>query len=352
MSAGRLSVRLTVTRLVALLWLALPAAAWAQSRPQYQYFRVGAAEDIVTKPQAGYALMGGGTDLDEAFRWMCQRAHGGDFLILRAAGTDAYNPYVKGLEDGKACKLNSVATLIIPSREAAGDPFVAETIAHAEAIFIAGGDQANYIRFWMGTPVQTAINAAIGRGVPLGGTSAGLAVMSEWAYSAEGDKPDDPNLSGKDALMDPFSERVSLVQGFLNIPLLRNTITDSHFAKRDRMGRLLAFLFRISEPDGKPLPPGGRTLRGIGVDEGSALLLEPDGHGKVIGRGAVYFLTSNNSGFASDAQRPLNSGVIAVQKVMPGKSFDVTTWSGEAVKYSLSAKLGEIHSNQPDSAIY
>ena len=50
-------------------------------------------------------MMGGGADLDEAFRWLCPKANGGDFLILRARGDDDYNSYVNGL-----CPLNSVAT--------------------------------------------------------------------------------------------------------------------------------------------------------------------------------------------------------------------------------------------------
>lgn len=72
----------------------------------YKYFRIGPG-DVQTTPVAGIAMMGGGADLDEAFRWLCEKANGGDFLILRAHGDDAYNSYVNGL-----CKLNSVATLI------------------------------------------------------------------------------------------------------------------------------------------------------------------------------------------------------------------------------------------------
>jgi cyanophycinase-like exopeptidase len=87
-------------------------------------------------------LMGGGKDIDAAFQWMCDRSGGGDFLVLRASGTDAYNPYIRDL-----CKLNSVATLVIPSREAANEKVVAERIRHAETIFIAGGDRANYVNF-------------------------------------------------------------------------------------------------------------------------------------------------------------------------------------------------------------
>jgi cyanophycinase len=143
-------------------------------KPHYRYTRIGHASDITTQPQQGAALMGGGADQDPAFRWLCDRAHGGDFLILTATGDDDYNPYVQ-----KLCKVNSVATLAIPDKDAAMDPFVTDTIRHAEAIFITGGDQSNYVKYWQGTPVQTTINQRLREHVPIGGTSAGLAVLGE-----------------------------------------------------------------------------------------------------------------------------------------------------------------------------
>ena len=154
--------------LFALLLATLTPQTWARSK---KYVRIGNSEDISTKPTGGTALMGGGDDLDGAFKWLCDKAQGGDFLILRARGSDDYNPYVN-----KLCKLNSVATLVIPNRRTAQDPAIAETIHRAEAIFIAGGDQSRYIKFWRGTPVQDALNAHIAAGRPIGGTSAGLAV--------------------------------------------------------------------------------------------------------------------------------------------------------------------------------
>jgi cyanophycinase len=297
----------------------VPALLVGQVKAPFQYFRVGSQADLVAKTTAGYALMGGGTDLDEAFRWLCSRAGGGDFLVLRAAGTDAYNPYIAGLENGADCKLNSVATLIIPSREAAGDGSVADAIRHAEAIFIAGGDQANYIRYWMGTPVQRELNAAIARGVPIGGTSAGLAVMGEWAYSAEGDKPDDANLDSKTALMDPMGARVTLVHGFLKIPVLKHVITDTHFSKRDRMGRLVAFLARLQASE-------HQGIRGIGVDEGAAVLVEFDGKAKVIGKGSAYFIWPYAPIRTVEAGKPLKHADFNLQRVPAGKSFDITKW--------------------------
>src|SRR4051794_1791248 len=87
----------------------------AQSQPAYKYFRLGNSGDAAhATPRAGYALMGGGTDLDEAFQWLCDRAGGGDLLVLRATGSDDYNSYVR-----KLCpSLNSVATLVLPNRAA------------------------------------------------------------------------------------------------------------------------------------------------------------------------------------------------------------------------------------------
>jgi cyanophycinase len=52
----------------------------------YQYFRIGNKNDLHTNASAGIAMMGGRKDLDEAFRWLCLKGNGGDFVILRASG--------------------------------------------------------------------------------------------------------------------------------------------------------------------------------------------------------------------------------------------------------------------------
>jgi cyanophycinase len=332
------------------LWLGLLLFGVALSSlaqaPLYKYFRVGNEEDVSATPRSGFALMGGGKDLDEAFRWLCIRAGGGDFLIIRAAGADDYNRYVQSL-----CRLNSVATIVIPSREATLDPFVTNAISHANAIFIAGGDQANYINFWMGTPVQAAINEAIHRGVPIGGTSAGLAVMGDYVYTAQGDRPDDPNLDGKAALTDPLGPRITLVQGFLQIPVLKGIITDTHFARRDRMGRLLVFLARLNEPDAKPIPKL-LGIRGVGVEERAAVLLEPEGRAKVVGLGNVYFIDALRADGPLEKGKPLSFRNFSVQKVAPGDTFDIRAWTGDAIAYTLSVDAGKVRSTQTAGEIY
>jgi cyanophycinase len=326
--------------------LALSAFAARPAKTQsaglsYRYFRAGSPSDASAATTPGFALIGGGKDLDAAFRWMCERSRGGDFLVIRATGTDAYNPYIQGL-----CHESSVATLVIPSRRAAMDPFVAQTIRRAEAIFISGGDQANYINFWSHTPVQDALNAAIRRGVPLGGTSAGLAVQGEYIYSAQHDLPDGPDLSSKATLANPFDPQVIIANGFLENPALSKTITDTHFVTRNRMGRLLVFMARIGSSASHP------AVKGIGIDEQTAVLLEPDGHAKIIGRGAAYFLRPSSSPRQLRSGQPLTFTGISVQKVLPGGKFDLRTWTGTSIHYVLRVKKGIVRSTQPDGSIY
>jgi cyanophycinase len=309
----------------------------------YKYFRMGNDEDVNTKATAGTAMLGGGSDLDEAFRWLCNKGSGGDFLVLRTTGTDDYNSYINGL-----CKANSVATLILPDRHAAEDPQVVDIIGKAEVLFISGGDQANYIRGWQGTPVQQAVNAHIAAGKPIGGTSAGLAVLGEFVYGALRDKPDNPNLASTDVLSNPYFGRVTLVRDFLKIPHIESLITDSHFAKRDRMGRSLGFLARIVQDGWSPSPSE------VAIDEKSAVLVEADGKAKIVGSGkGAYFLRPTMPPAVCKKDFPLTFANINVYRVPSGGHFDLASWKGDGgVAYSLSVEAGKIRSTQAGGSIY
>lgn len=338
---------MTFPRMLALIPMAvlLAAATAAQSKvvspAPYQYFRVGNSANVRVSPRSGFALIGGGEDLDAAFQWLCERSRGGDFLVLRASGTDAYNPYIKSL-----CRENSIATLVIPTRQAAMDPFVERAIDGAAAIFIAGGDQSNYINFWSGTPVELAINRAVRRGVPVGGTSAGLAVLGEFAYSAQNDSSNGPNLSSPAALADPFNRQVVTVRNFLAIPILRGIITDSHFHERDRLGRLLVFMARILQSGDV------KRIRGIGIGQHTAFLLDPDGQGIAAGTGAVYLFEATKKPAVCRPGVPLTFAGIPVRKLISGERFNVRTWSGDGAAYMLSVDSGAVRSMQAGGAIY
>jgi cyanophycinase len=318
-------------------------SAAASQAGDFKYIRRGNRQDVQTRTEAGVAMMGGGKDLDEAFRWLCAKGNGGDFLIVRAHGSADYNPYVAGL-----CKLNSVATLIIRSRKAAEDARAAKIIGQAEVIFIAGGDQSRYVNFWKGTPVEDAINSHLAAGKPIGGTSAGLAVLGQFAYGCLEDRPDDADLSSREVLADPYNKRVTVVKDFLKTPGLENILTDSHFATRDRMGRSLGFLARIVA-DGWSKSP-----REIAIDERSALLVEASGRGKVVGGGlGAYFLQVTDAPEVCKPGQPLTLRNVAAYRAPAGASFDVRDWSGDGGEaYSITVESGQIHSSRAGNAVY
>lgn len=313
----------------------LPASA----AKKYSYFRVGNPNDVTTSTTAGFVLMGGGTDVDAAFQWMCQRSGSGDFLVIRATGTDAYNPYIQQLCPNE----NSVATLIMPNASAANDPDAINIIQHAEAIWIAGGNQADYINFWQGSAVQTTLNALIARGVPIGGTSAGMNVLSQFIYTAL--RPQ--GVTSSEALADPYNKNITLGRDFVNISILAGLIDDPHFVTRDRMGRDLAFLCRVYNNGWSTAP------RDITIDEQTALLLDMSGDGTVVGNSTVYFLQAPGAPQVCQAKTPLTYQNISVYRITAGGTFNVVNWTGTGGSaYSVSANAGVLSSTQPGGAIY
>jgi len=324
---------------ICVLAMALNCASVASAAKSYSYFRVGSASDVATATTAGTVLMGGGTDVDAAFQWMCQRSGNGDFLVIRATGTDAYNPYIQQLCPNE----NSVATLIIPNRTGASDPFVVSTIQNAEALWIAGGDQSNYINFWKGTPVQTALQGLIARSVPIGGTSAGMNVLSQFIYSALASQ----GVTSSQALADPFTRYITLDRDFVSMATVAGLIGDPHFVTRDRMGRDLAFLCRIF------LNGWSATPRGISIDEQTALLIDGNGNGTVVGVSTVYFMQAPGAPQVCQAKTPLTYQNISVHRIAAGGTFNLSTWTGNGgTSYTVSANAGVLSSTQSGGSIY
>lgn len=312
------------------LFLLFPVSLFA-AKKQYEYYAVGNQNDVTTTTTAGTVLMGGGTDVDAAFQWMIGKSGGGDFVVIRTTGTDAYNPYINGLGT-----VNSVETLIIKSRAGASDPFVVNKIRNAEAVWIAGGDQSTYISYWKGTPVADAINyVANVKLAPVGGTSAGLAVLGQFIYTGAAG-----SVTSSQALANPYHSYVTLDRDFVQIANLGGVITDSHFVTRDRLGRLVAFLGRIIK-DG-----WASSVRGIGVDEATAILVNPNGSATRVGSGAAYFMSSAGVPQTCVSGTPLTYTGLAVYKVSGAATFNLATWTGSGgTSYSVSANTGALSSS-------
>jgi cyanophycinase-like exopeptidase len=344
--------------LLALAIVALGAAPVASAAPKaktsYDYYVTGNPADAASSqpPRSpSTLLMGGGTDVDAAFRWMIDKSGGGDFVVIRATGADGYNQYIYEMGG-----VDSVESLVIPTLDAANDPFVVERVRKAEALFIAGGDQSDYIEFWKGTALDDAIRDLVRRNVPIGGTSAGLAVLGQFDFAAlKG------SVTSADALANPYNRRMTLDRDFLTAAAMTGVITDSHLDERDRMGRLLAFLARLTNSGDGWISV--EAARGIGVDPSTAVaidkgvatrLADQDANGADLG-GSVYFLRPSVAPTVCEPRQPLTFRNVLVERLSGAGSFHVKNWTGvggATTRYDLSAEVGVLISSQPGGGIY
>jgi cyanophycinase len=259
----------SVCQLAAALLAFAAAPSAAAPGAGYSYFEAGqvaAARPSSISP--GLLLVGGGDWDEDAMRWFATKAGHGHVVVISASGGDE-----SGKELYAIGRLASVQTIEFHDRSAAYDPRVMALLRNADGIFIGGGDQAKYVRYWKGTHVARLIDRHVRSGKPLGGTSAGLAILGSSGYGAM----DDGSIDSPTALSNPAGPAVTMVDNFLHLPLLRHVVTDTHFTARQRLGRLIAFVARVRAG-------GDPQAVGLGIDEGSALAVEPSGRGHLFTR--------------------------------------------------------------------
>ena len=329
----------TLAGVACLLDLSTVAAAdAAPAAATYRHYLTGNPADVIRPTSGLLVLQGGGDDVDENYIQMGAKGGGGDFVVLRASGDDEYQAYIHGL-----CNCDSVETLIVDSRAAAFDPYVVETVRNAEALFIAGGDQGNYVRYWKGTPLEDAINFVAAKPAPVGGTSAGMAVMGEFVYSAM--TPE--SLTSATALANPYAADLTLERDFLVLPRMTGIVTDQHLQERDRIGRTVALMARL-------LQDGWTTeARAIAADRETAVHIDPaTGVVQVFATKDhptpyAYFMSADRLPERCKPGEPLTFSQVNVYRLGPGGRFDLAAWQGEGgLAYQLSVESGVLRSSR------
>lgn len=307
--------------------IAAAAAGPAGVTKGLESFQIGdVAQPTPGKTEAGLMLMGGGNNVDAAFKWLVAKAGHGHIVILRASGDDELQKYFMKSTGGVA----SVQTFIFHDRNSSHAPAVLDALRHADGIFIAGGDQANYVRFWKDTPVNELLDAHLRAGKPIGGTSAGLAILGAYSYGAL----DGGSIISDDAMGNPLGSGVTLVDGFLHMPYLQQVITDSHFNARGRLGRLIAFIARLRHE-------GHAGVVGIGVDENTALCIDGDGIGHVFtgSNGFAWLVQPRGLAETIAVAAPLRYAATRVTGVGPQSRIDFKDFTAERPAFKALAEV-------------
>lgn len=177
-----------------------------------------------------------------------------------------------------------------------------ETLNQASGVFFTGGNQLRLSATLGGTSVASLVRRLNARGVPVGGTSAGAAILPEHMIAYGG-------IGGT-----PLAGMVSLAPG---LGLTNRFLVDQHFRERDRLGRLLSALSY------NPFAVG------LGLDEDTAAFISPDNIVRAVGSGAITVVDVSHLGHSSVADaregEPLCMTDVRVHILPHGASFDLNT---------------------------
>ena len=171
-------------------------------------------------------------------------------------------PQEMGAEYRKVFKrlgAGDVKVLDVSQREDTKSEKAMKALEEATAVYFTGGDQLHITALLGGTEMDRLIKRRHGKGLLLGGTSAGAAMMSSTMIVGGASET---------------TPRAGVVEVGPGMDFLRGVMIDQHFTRRGRAGRLLAGLAQYPHQ------------LGIGIDEDTAMVVT-DGSFRVIGDGAV-----------------------------------------------------------------
>jgi len=297
-----------------IMLVALAALAPGAEAKITRYVTGNAADVSPALSGPAHDFGGGGTDVDAALQWIIDEVRGCtscattvDVVILRSSGADGYNDYIYAMNG-----VDSVETLVITAAKDSNTAAVQDTVRKAEVVFFAGGDQCDYVKYFKGTLVETAVEDVYARGGGVGGTSAGTAIQGEFTYDGC-----TGSATSAEALSNPFHRRITFTYDFFHWANMQGTLTDSHFVARDRMGRTMSFIARQIQ-EGR-----AASVLGVAVNEVTSVVVDRNGLATVMGDGPAYFVLGDHAPEVCLAGTPLTYSNFKIWKVLPGGTFNL-----------------------------
>jgi cyanophycinase len=204
--------------------------------------------------------------------------------------------------------LGAEARVLVLDRAGASRPGVTAELEGVTGIWYSGGDQNRITAVLGGTPAEAAIAARYLAGAVVGGTSAGAAIMTTPMITGAEARPGGARPS-EDAWITIERGNVITAEGLMLLP---GAIVDQHFVRRQRHNRLIALI--LEQP----------SLVGAGIDEETALQVNPDGSWEVVGRSVVVIYDARRATVTAPAN-PLGGAGMRMHVLPAGGRFDPRT---------------------------
>lgn len=279
----------------------------------------------------GYLMLAGGAGesaggwSDSPYSWVVSKASNKRIAVIsyNSGETDWIPNYFKSF--GAVYAKN----FYIPDKTTANQQALYDSLITYNGVFIKGGDQGKYYQYYKDTKVQQALQYIYNNGGVLSGTSAGSMILSPVVYTAQV-----ASIDPATALMSAYSTQITLVNDFLTT-IGGNFIFDTHVAERGRFGRIPSFMATWYK---------SKTLNavGVGIDDHTALCIEPNGNAVVYGTGAVGFYKTSETTLPFDINvSMLKSKYIQFTQAIHGCTFNINTLAITGLNRNIQPKVAE-----------
>jgi len=251
-------------------------------------------------------IIGGGEKTTEIMEKIVDLAGGVDSKIIVIPNASGYpeEAAISTVEQFNKIGCPNV-NYILFSREEADNDSLVEKLSDADGIFFSGGDQSYLTRDMLGTKLLSKVYEIYNNGGVIGGTSAGAAVMSEVMITGN-------ELINKDSsnyFITIEKGNIEIKEGF---GFITSAFIDQHFIKRKRLNRTISVL--LENPD----------LLGIGIDESTCIIVNPDETFSVLGENQVIvFDATNASNIRIDKNGNLGADNIKISILLTGSKFNL-----------------------------
>lgn len=261
-------------------------------------------------PPGTLFIVGGGSQPAELVERFIALAGGPGRAVIAILPMASGDAQASGDEKAEQLRgLGARAFVVNLARDSADTPVAGRVLDSATAIWFPGGDQARLVQALRGTRLLAAIHKRFAQGAVIGGTSAGAAIMSDSMITGDQVREDSTGYYGDDY---PSVARRTIVitPGFGFLP---GTVVDQHFLRRERHNRLLSVVLER---------PG---LIGVGIDEGTAVVVGPAGKWEVLGRSAAVIYDARRASITKPESRVLGAAEVRLHVLPAGATFDPRT---------------------------
>jgi cyanophycinase len=239
-------------------------------------------ETLTSGPASGSLLIAGGGRLSDVIIKRFIGLAGGDnaliVLVPTAAGADSYPDSIGDFL--RSAGASNVTILHTDNRDTANSLHFTKPLDNATGIWFGGGRQWHLVDSYKGTLTEKKFRGVLDRGGVIGGSSAGATIQG--SFLARGDTKNNQIMMGDHQ------------EGF---GYISNIAIDQHVLARNRQFDMYGILRERPE------------LLGIGIDEGTAVVVQKDTM-EVIG--ASYVLIYDSSFWSREGSD---------LKILPEKDF-------------------------------